>query len=77
MVYSLNLIFSRWLVELNLLEPLGGQILMSLIHVRIENYIQQICKGSFDVSYVQHLEKVSENFDLLPLGGVYNKSTRF
>lgn len=51
--------------DLGILEPLVGQVLTSLIYVYIENYIQKTCKDSYDVSYVEHLEKVISSFEII------------
>lgn len=52
------LVCCRKLSELGLLEPLVGQPLTSIIYVHIEGHIIKTCKDSFDVSYVNSLEKV-------------------
>ncbi|XP_075228750.1 anaphase promoting complex subunit morula isoform X2 [Lycorma delicatula] len=44
------------LIELELLERLSGEVLTSLIHKRIENHVQETCKGSFDTSYIATLD---------------------
>ncbi|XP_046390821.1 anaphase-promoting complex subunit 2 [Ischnura elegans] len=47
---------NRKLVELELLECLAGEVLTSLIHVRIANHVQESCKGSFDLSHINSLQ---------------------
>ncbi|XP_054275023.1 anaphase-promoting complex subunit 2 isoform X2 [Macrosteles quadrilineatus] len=47
---------NRKLIELDLLERLAGEVLTSLIHKRIENHVQETCKGSFDTSHITSLE---------------------
>ncbi|XP_018333173.1 anaphase-promoting complex subunit 2 isoform X2 [Agrilus planipennis] len=42
--------------KLDLLEPLVGQVLTSLIYTTIENHVQKTCKDSFDSSYLTTLE---------------------
>jgi hypothetical protein len=49
----------RKLIELDLLERLAGEVITALIHIRIENHVQESCKGSFDTSYISSLESVS------------------
>lgn len=44
------------LQELDLLERLAGDVLTTMIHRRIENHVQETCKGSFDVSHIGSLE---------------------
>lgn len=50
---------NRKLIELELLERLVGNILTSLIHIRIENHVDRACESSFDVSQLTSLENVS------------------
>lgn len=57
------LLYFRKLVELGLLEPLVGQALTEIIYKYIENHIVKTCKDSFDISYVDSLEKVSLSHD--------------
>ncbi|CAG0895375.1 unnamed protein product [Darwinula stevensoni] len=42
---------------LGLLECLVGDVLTSIVHETIQNHVQATCKGSFDVSHVDGLEK--------------------
>lgn len=49
----------RKLIELDLLERLAGEVITTLIHIRIESHVQESCKGSFDTSYISSLESVS------------------
>ncbi|GLV33864.1 morula [Carabus blaptoides fortunei] len=62
---------NKRLVELDLLEPLVGQVLSSLIHIRIENHITQLCKNSFDVSYMAVLEKWLNTVVMIWLNRIY------
>jgi len=50
---------NRKLIELDLLERLAGEVLTSLIHKRIENHVQETCKGCYDTSHISSLENVS------------------
>lgn len=50
---------NRKLIELELLERLVGNVLTSLIHIRIENHVIQTCDKTFDVSQLNSLENVS------------------
>lgn len=43
---------------------MAGEVITSLIHKQIESHVQDTCKGSFDVSFMAPLEKVSSNFSL-------------
>lgn len=49
---------NRKLIELELLERLVGNVLTSLIHIRIENHVIQTCDKTFDVSQLVPLENV-------------------
>lgn len=56
---------NRKLIELKLLERLVGNVLTSLIHIRIENHVIQTCDKTFDVSQLIPLENVCEFLKLL------------
>lgn len=58
-IYDLHNLICRKLIELDLLERLAGEVITTLIHIRIENHVQESCKGSFDTSYISSLESVS------------------
>lgn len=47
---------NRKLIELELLERLVGNVLTSLIHIRIKNHVNQSCDKTFDVSQLTSLE---------------------
>ncbi|XP_020294195.1 anaphase-promoting complex subunit 2 isoform X2 [Pseudomyrmex gracilis] len=47
---------NRKLIELELLERLVGNVLTSLIHIRIQNHVTQMCDKTFDVSQLVPLE---------------------
>lgn len=49
---------NRKLIELELLERLVGNVLTSLIHIRIKNHVIQTCDKTFDVSQLISLENV-------------------
>lgn len=49
---------NRKLIELELLERLVGNVLTSLIHIRIKNHVSQSCDKTFDVSQLKSLENV-------------------
>lgn len=49
---------NRKLIELELLERLVGNVLTSLIHIRIENHVIRSCDKTFDVSQLIPLENV-------------------
>lgn len=51
---------NRKLIELELLERLVGNVLTSLIHIRIENHVIRSCDRIFDVSQLIPLENVSK-----------------
>lgn len=55
---------NRKLIELKLLERLVGNVLTSLIHIRIENHVIQTCDKTFDVSQLIPLEEVCEFFSV-------------
>lgn len=52
---------NRKLIELELLERLVGNVLTSLIHIRIKEHVNRVCDKSFDVSQLVPLEHVSLN----------------
>ena len=49
---------NRKLIELELLERLVGNVLTSLIHIRIKNHVSHSCDKIFDVSQLKSLENV-------------------
>lgn len=51
---------NRKLIELELLERLVGNVLTSLIHIRIQNHVTQMCDKTFDVSQLVPLENVRQ-----------------
>nr|XP_018898040.1 PREDICTED: anaphase-promoting complex subunit 2 [Bemisia tabaci] len=62
---------NRMLIELGLLERLAGDVLTRLIHKRIENHVQETCKGSFDTSYTNTLEEWLETVVMGWLTNIY------
>jgi anaphase-promoting complex subunit 2 len=65
---------NRKLIELDLLERLAGEVITSLIHIRIENHVQESCKGSFDTSYMSSLESWLSTVVMGWLTHVYNEN---
>ncbi|XP_012523576.2 anaphase-promoting complex subunit 2 isoform X2 [Monomorium pharaonis] len=63
---------NRKLIELELLERLVGNVLTSLIHIRIENYVIQTCDKTFDVSQLNLLENWLETVVMNWLMRVYS-----
>lgn len=49
---------NRKLNELELLERLVGNVLTSLIHIRIKDHVSQSCERPFDISQLAPLEHV-------------------
>ena len=49
---------NRKLNELELLERLVGNVLTSLIHIRIEDHVNRSCKRPFHISQLAPLENV-------------------
>lgn len=47
---------NKKLIELGLLERLVGSILTSLIHIRIESHVSNICNKAFDKSQIEPLK---------------------
>ncbi|XP_063235866.1 anaphase-promoting complex subunit 2 [Bacillus rossius redtenbacheri] len=47
---------NRKLLRMELLEKLAGEVLTSLIHVRIKSHVQETCNGSFGSSHITDLE---------------------
>lgn len=68
MFYEVN----KMLIEFDLLERLAGEVITSLIHLRIENYVQDSCKGSFDTSYISALETWLDNVVMGWLMRIFN-----
>jgi len=56
---------NRKLIEMELLERLVGNVLTSLIHIRIENHVTQTCDKTFDVSQLIPLENVRSSVYLV------------
>lgn len=65
---------NRKLIELELLERLAGEVLTSLIHKRIENHVQETCKGSFEVHYISYLENWLQDVVMGWLSRIYSSS---
>ncbi|XP_021926586.1 anaphase-promoting complex subunit 2 isoform X2 [Zootermopsis nevadensis] len=63
---------NRKLIELDLLERLAGEVITTLIHIRIENHVQESCKGSFDTSYISSLESWLSTVVMGWLTHIYN-----
>ncbi|XP_011351715.1 anaphase-promoting complex subunit 2 isoform X2 [Ooceraea biroi] len=63
---------NRKLIELELLERLVGNVLTSLIHVRIENHVSQTCDKTFDLSELIPLENWLETVVMSWLIRIYS-----
>ncbi|KAL6425217.1 hypothetical protein ACFW04_009458 [Cataglyphis niger] len=63
---------NRKLIELKLLERLVGNVLTSLIHIRIENHVIQTCDKTFDVSQLIPLEEWLETVVMSWLIRIYS-----
>ncbi|XP_020706375.2 anaphase-promoting complex subunit 2 [Athalia rosae] len=63
---------NRKLIELELLERLVGNVLTSLIHIRIENHVNRACESSFDVSQLTSLENWLETVVMSWLTRIYS-----
>ncbi|XP_012233242.2 anaphase-promoting complex subunit 2 isoform X1 [Linepithema humile] len=63
---------NRKLIELELLERLVGNVLTSLIHIRIENHVIQTCDKTFDVSQLIPLENWLETVVMSWLIRIYS-----
>lgn len=63
---------NRKLIELELLERLVGNVLTSLIHIRIESHVIQTCDKTFDVSQLSLLENWLETVVMNWLIRVYS-----
>ncbi|GLH11361.1 Anaphase-promoting complex subunit 2 [Gryllus bimaculatus] len=75
---SIILVFhevNQKLIELDLLERLAGEVITSLIHLRIENHVEESCKGSFDTSHISTLEKWLDNVVMGWLRRIFNGSS--
>ena len=47
---------NRKLLDLDLLERLSSNVLKNIVHSRIEQHVQETCKGSFTISHISSLE---------------------
>ncbi|KAK9305145.1 hypothetical protein QLX08_003807 [Tetragonisca angustula] len=63
---------NRKLIELELLERLVGNVLTSLIHIRIKNHVSQSCDKTFDVSQLKSLENWLETVVMSWLIRIYS-----
>lgn len=63
---------NRKLIELELLERLVGNVLTSLIYIRIKDHVTQVCDRSFDVSQLVPLENWLETVVLSWLTRIYS-----
>ncbi|XP_048265921.1 anaphase-promoting complex subunit 2 isoform X2 [Bombus terrestris] len=63
---------NRKLIELELLERLVGNVLTSLIHIRIKNRVNQSCDKTFDVSQLKSLENWLETVVMSWLIRIYS-----
>ncbi|KAK0175086.1 hypothetical protein PV327_008867 [Microctonus hyperodae] len=63
---------NRKLIELELLERLVGNVLTSLIHIRIKEHVNRVCDKSFDVSQLVPLEHWLETVVLSWLTRIYS-----
>lgn len=59
------------LLQLELLERLTGQVLNQLIQTKIETYIQKLCTGSFDVSYIHDMDNWLDHIIMDWLARIY------
>lgn len=57
LVYAFNTT-NQILTQMKLLDRLAGYTLTKLIQNHITLYVQETCKGIFDVSHINRLEKV-------------------
>lgn len=59
-MYEILLIcFDRQLITIGILEPLAGDVIMDLIHQKIEYEVQELTKDNFGDYYITALEKVN------------------
>ncbi|XP_046467554.1 anaphase-promoting complex subunit 2 [Neodiprion pinetum] len=63
---------NRKLIELELLERLVGNVLTSLINIRIESHVNKACESSFDVSQLTFLENWLETVVMSWLTRIYS-----
>jgi len=56
------LFFDRQLITIGILEPLAGDVIMDLIHQKIETEVQEITKENFGEHHISALEKVDDYF---------------
>lgn len=53
--------FDRYMITIGILESLAGDVIMDLIHQKIETEVQEITKENFGEHHVSALEKVIMN----------------
>lgn len=63
---------NKKLIELGLLERLVGSILTSLIHIRIESHVSNICNKAFDRSQIEPLKNWLETVVVNWLTRIYS-----
>uniref|UniRef100_A0A8D8R059 Anaphase-promoting complex subunit 2 n=1 Tax=Cacopsylla melanoneura TaxID=428564 RepID=A0A8D8R059_9HEMI len=62
---------NKVLLSLGILEQLTGNVITNLIHKHIEKYVEEMCTGSFDRSYIETLEQWLENVVIVWLSRIY------
>ncbi|ESP05035.1 hypothetical protein LOTGIDRAFT_109593 [Lottia gigantea] len=62
---------NRQLDEMGILERLSGAAVTSIVHNQIQRYINTTCKGNFETSYIDHLEKWLDTKVLGWLNSIY------
>jgi len=55
-IMSFHLTITR-MSELGLIEKLADQVVMEIVQEKIDNHVQETCKGSFDCSFLNSLEE--------------------
>ncbi|XP_067004982.2 anaphase-promoting complex subunit 2 [Anabrus simplex] len=66
---------NKKLLEMGLLERLAGEVISSLLHHKIESYVEDSCKGSFDTSHIGSLESWLETVVMKWLTRVYKSGS--
>lgn len=64
-----------YLHNMNLLDRLAGYTLTNLIHDRISTYVQDTCKGIFDISHIEKLLQWLNTIVLNWLTRIFNQGS--
>lgn len=66
---------NRSLAEMNLLDRLAGFTLTTLIQEQITSHVHRVCRGVFDKSHLNELDRWLDTIVLNWLSQIYDQST--